>query len=290
MAVAVRESFGLPADEDWVKAVAAMPDAVANVPAFSVPMTDNEVALLTHRAQTTEAVSTDVQRFVRDHPEQWAGLYVDGGYVVAQFAGLTADLERRLRASVSPDAPLVVQSVPWTTEELDALRDRIRNDEWLAARYDLLDLGVDVRRNEVQLRVAAAKDEAIADIARHYGDSGMLVVTIDGVGATEAPRGSLLGHIVDANGASLSGLEVDLAPVEGNANPTHDVGIETNAQGRFHVGDIAAAEYVVRVSDATAPDGTHLEGPDRLLLVETRVTVEAGPISEVTIQVPAAQP
>jgi hypothetical protein len=285
-AVAFRESFDLPADSDWVQAVASMPDAVPNVPAFGMPLTDNEVALLTHRAQTTEAVSTEVQRFVRDRPEGWAGLYVDGGYVVAQFADLTPDLERRLRAGISPDAPLVVRSVRWTTDELDALRDRIRGDEWLPARYRLLDLGVDVRRNEVQLQVAASDDTAIDVIRRHYGDPEMLIVTIDGVGAEPAHEGSLFGHVIDANGASVPGLDVEHTPGRSSVSPTHDVGIATNASGVFYVADIAADDYLVRVYDSMASDGTYLEGSDRRLVGEMRITVNPGTTSEVTIDVP----
>jgi hypothetical protein len=126
-AVAFREKIGLRSDLAWVRLVADDPAAQAGIPSVGVPLMPDELAALEQRASTAKAVALVVEDYIADHPEQYAGHYIDpaSGVVTAMFTEAIPAHEAALLARVRPGAPLRVRLARWTMAELGAVQARI---------------------------------------------------------------------------------------------------------------------------------------------------------------------
>lgn len=175
-AVTFRKSFGLRADDAWIRLVATNPSALANVATYSIPILDSEVVHIADR----ETVLADLERFRMAHIDSWGGYYFAGNLVVVLLIDPTGSVERELRSAVPP--PLLVRTARWSFQELTDVSIRISDDPWLQAKYHLLSAGADVEHNTVALEVSSADQAAPAEITRHFNLGDQLTVTIDGAG------------------------------------------------------------------------------------------------------------
>jgi len=175
-AVAFRKSFGLRADDAWIRLVATNPRALANVTTYSIPILAAEVAHIADR----EMVLADLEQFRMGHVASWGGYYFGGNLVVVMLIDPTGTVEQELREAVPP--PLLVKAARWSFQELTDLSIRISDDPWLQAHYHLLSAGADVEHNTVALEVSSADPAAPAEIARYFNLGDELTVTIDGTG------------------------------------------------------------------------------------------------------------
>lgn len=289
-AIDFRTSFGLRADEAWVRRVAADPAANPRKSRYGIPLTPSEVAELVARAATTGALTDVVQAYGVDHPDDFVDVFVDAaqGRVIAQFAREIERHEAALRKLVAPDAPLDVEAVQYTHEELQVLFDRVVHDGWLDERgYDLLDAGINTRANRVELYVSTADPDAVQTIAAHYDAGPMFEVTTDGIGWTQLPRGTLRGVAVDAHGTPVPALVVRLQP---DVPPgTRLMGgpplqTETTARGRFEL-DVPALGYEVTFHSQFGRDGRYLEFVEQVQVGQSRTEVIAEAVTVLVVEV-----
>ncbi|HEU4673556.1 MAG TPA: hypothetical protein VFS32_11715 [Candidatus Limnocylindrales bacterium] len=286
-AAAFRRSVGLRSDDAWLRSVASAPDAMAAVARFGVPLMPPEAAELEMRASSADAIAAVVSAYGTQHPDDYVGLVADpqSGRVVAKFARNVELHEKALRTLIAPAAPLDVVKVQWTKDELESLAHRISHDGWLRAqRYDLLDLGVDIASNRVQLLVSTADPDAVVRITDHYQAQGKLVVTTDGTGVTLLPTGSLSGVALDHAGRPVAGLDVEFHPDIAGAGPRGDRGLETDSGGRFSI-TTQATGYTVVLLSSRGPDGEELTGSDRIEVGSARADIPTGGSTFVVVEV-----
>jgi hypothetical protein len=282
-ATAFRGTSRLPAAEAWVRQVAANPVALANVPQYGVPLTTAEIELITSRAKSLTDVRRVMDRFAAEHPDAWAGDYVDGGVLTAVLVDPTGSLRDELLGAIATNAPFSVKTARWTLAELTTLKERVLHDFWLSSRYHLLDLGVNVEANLVELQVSSADESAPARILEHFGAGDQLKVTIDGTGVAELPMGRINGIALDAAGRPVAGLAVELESDVPGVNPTSDVGYETASDGTFMIPDVPATGYTVRLYHQVDRDGKPLPHADWIQAGSKRLEVKPGEVSDARI-------
>ena len=278
-AIRFREGVGLRSDPAWVRSVAERPDAVFE---FGIPMTPDELAEFQLRNANADAVIETVKAYGTDHPDAWAGAYIDSDRnVVAMF---TRDLDAHavaLRSRVGAGAPLIVRQVDWTDAELQAVFRRIRDDvhqrTWFLV-HDIypLGVGVDTVANQVSVEVSSARSDLDALLEARYDAVGMLAIDSDGTGARLMPTGTLAGRVIDATGTPVAFVDLELTSDVAGAGSLSDVGLRTDAKGRFEIPDVTAVTYYVLVYTYDEVSGKRVLGhapatvrPDRT----TKVTI-----------------
>ncbi len=285
-AIRFREDFGLRSDLAWVRSVARMPDAMFE---FGIPMTPDELATLQRRNASADAIIETVKSYGAEHPDAWAGAYIDSDRnVVAMF---TQDLdvhEAALRSRLGPAAPLIVRGVDWTDVQLQAVFRRIQDDGlkrgwFLAHGIYPLGLGVDTIANQVEVEVSSARTDLDAVLEARYDAFGMLEITSDGTGARLMPTGTLAGRVVDATGAPVALAGIELTSDVTGAGTVSDVGMITDSKGRFEIPDVTAVTYDVIVYTFDSSDTKHVLG-------HAPATVLPGRTTNVTITIRTAEP
>jgi hypothetical protein len=280
-AVALRESFGLPSDDRWIRFVASDPQSLANVEKYSIPMTDTEVAEFRARIADRQTVLGHLEQFGNGHTDAWGGYYLDGDEIVVLLIDPTGAVEKELRTAVP--APFLVKQARWPLEELMDLSIRVSYDPWLQAHYHIMSGGADVEHNTVALEVSSADRAVPAKIADHFKVGDKLPVSIDGTGAALLPKGAVTGRATDASGKPAAGLDVELVPDIPGVD-TGEIGLSTGADGSFEIGDIAATGYQIRL--VVGPETTgHPEASQGTQAGAARVEVKAGKTTYVTITV-----
>jgi hypothetical protein len=273
-AMAFRDTWGLPADRNAVVVLGGDPSAVKNAAEFGVPLTIPELKTLLRRATGVDRVRDAFVRYGKEHPEAWGGMAIADEQIVVLLANDDGRHARELRRLVNPHTPLAIEAARWSLAEVEALRALIPRDPWFQERFDLLDLGIDVERNKVELRVSSADRAVIDAITAHYGADGMLDVTIDGTAVTSLPTGHIRGQVFDrGTGLPVPGLTVELVGDIPGAAGQGDVGKGTSELGRFEYRDVAATGYDVRLYRDCDAEGRHLEGRDRVLLETAHAAV-----------------
>jgi hypothetical protein len=280
-----REQARLEASRSWVEHVALDPDALANLRRYGVPLTSAEINILSQRAKSIADVRRVTDAFAAGHPEAWAGDYTAGGQLVVVLVDPTGTLSDELGAQIDPGAPFRIRTGRWTLAELTALKERIKGDFWLRNRYELIDLGVNVARNVVELEVSSADPSAPAEIAANFDVGEQLVVTIDGTGVLALPTGTIRGQVQYADGTPATGLVVELKGDIPGAGSTGDVGNGTGDDGIFVFRDVAATGYEVRLFSPYDRQGEWLEYPDWIPVGSKRVEVLPGETTDVVIVV-----
>jgi Carboxypeptidase regulatory-like domain len=284
-AVEFREQARLPASTAWVQVVARDPRALANLPKYGVPLTANEISLLDARANSIAAIRSVIDKFAAEHPEAWAGDFTQNGQLVAMVVDPSGDLINSLNSQVAPNAPLLVKPARWTLRALDALKKRVLSDFWLSAHYHVVDLGVSVGRNLVELQVSSADLSVPGKIGAHFDVGEQLAVTIDGTGVASLPRGSIAGRVVDGNGRGVPGLAVELVAAVPGLNATGDVGIATGDDGSFLIRDVPATSYTVRILSQLDARGSELPHLNWILMGSGDVEVKEGQTANVEVVV-----
>jgi hypothetical protein len=284
--IAFRQRAGIRADEAWVRAVATAPGIEEGIRQFGIPLTPAELAQLQARIQGEDAIVAAVQSYGAEHPEAWAGVYIDrpSGTVVVQVVGDVDEHTAAIRSMIDPGANLEILPARWTLQQLKDLSTSITHGGWLYAQgYDLLDLGYNLKRNLVELVISSNDPDDVARIERHYDVGPMLTVSIDGTGVTSLPTGTLRGRAIGADGQPVAGLDVELVGAMPGSGPRSDIGQETDAHGTFSFPDVTATEYQIRLLSNVSSAGTVLEGADRIEVGSGHAVVEPGGATFVTI-------
>lgn len=280
-----RQGARLASSRSWVEHVAVNPDALANLARYGVPLTSAEINILSQRARSIADVRRVTDAFAAEHTEAWAGDYTAGGQLVVVLVDPTGSLSDELGAKIDPGAPFRIRTGRWTLAELTALKERIKGDFWLRNRYELIDLGVNVARNVVELEVSSADASAPAEIVANFDVGEQLAVTIDGTGVLSLPTGTIRGQVQYADGTPATGLVVELKGDIPGAGSTGDVGNGTGDDGIFVFRDVAATGYEVRLFSPYDRQGEWLEYPDWIPVGSKRVEVQPGETTDLVIVV-----
>ena len=194
-AIRFRKTFGLRADEAWIRLVAADPDSEEGRIEYGVSLTPEEFADLAGRSVAVEAIREPVISYGLAHPDDWAGAYIDqqrDGILVAQFS---ANIEHRqaLMSGLGPSARLEILPVQYSLKYLKAQAARIHGTEdwFLTIPAYLESYGVDESANRIHLRVSSVDPRVQDIIEEHFGWPGLTKVESDGTGANLLPFGTL---------------------------------------------------------------------------------------------------
>lgn len=270
VAIRLRSRLGLSTAEDFVRALARDSDAIArglSSSGYGFPLTEAELRLLEGRARDVKAVKQVMNTYAADHPESWAGMFVQTatGVVVARFTGELPTHRAALARLLHVDARYEVQPARWTKVELDSLADRVRAEELWFRSVDaqLTGSGTDIISNQTLIYVRSNRADIGQIVTDHFDAEGRMRVDVEGPLPWTGPRGNLIVVARDAAGAPVPNLDCilksDNSSAEGNLLVTDDdgrcrflrvpaVGMSVVLQGRVgqEVLDFGRAQTTVR--------------------------------------------
>ena len=270
-----RQDFGLRADEAWVRSVAADPNSTTDL--LAIPLTKAEAIEFQGRQERLSGVAGLAQRYAADHPEQFAGLFIDQQHklVVIQFTG---DIERHraeLAKLIPGEAePLAVRLAANSKADLEALMERISSDtDWFkTVDAAFSSAGLDEMTNQVDMEISSANPAAPALILQHFGvGPAVLRIESDGTGILLQPRGKVRGRVLLANGKpppADSSLGLDWSPdvpaPGSGACGIGDMGFGVGQDGRFEL-PCAPGGWTIKVFKET-PNGRKLVGQGHVVV------------------------
>jgi hypothetical protein len=248
-AVRIRTSFGLRADEAWIRQVAADPNSWRGTSTYGTALTPAEYAELQARQTSAEAVIETVESYGRTVPLEWAGLFIDhqaGGVVAVQFTGHLEEHSTRIGRLISPAARVEMRLVRWSLVDLEAFREGVVDAEaWFAevdAQVDALDVRTD--KNQVVVRVSGRNPLAEEQILEHFGGAGWLAVESNVIASWDGQRGSLRVRAITVAGDPVSGLDCVALPDEPSAGSDR---APTDADGMCRITELGATWYSVEL-------------------------------------------
>src|SRR4051794_27566812 len=158
-AVALRRSYGLRTDLEWIGRVMADPAADTS---FGTAMTAQEVEELFARTARSEEIRGTMQAYGEAHRDEWGGLFVEqatGGTIVGLFTAHLENHRAALAATLRSPVRWDVREVRWPERDLLALQERIVADaSWLESIDSPFQAaGVDTVRNVVMVAVSSAR-------------------------------------------------------------------------------------------------------------------------------------
>jgi hypothetical protein len=248
-AMQARQELGLRADEGWVREVAMNPDAVMD---WGVPLLPFEAAQLSDRPTGDDVVTTTVREYLDAHADISGGLYIDqarGGVVTALVTTDPTAHELAIRALLDGPAPVAVRQVRWTEAELDALQERIGNDQAFLAGLParMTTSSVDIIGNRVELSISSAVPDAAERIATHLGTpQGQLTVHSDGTGLLLQPTGRIVGRIIAPAGTDMSAFSPQYE-ADVDIGVRDAMGIAVAPDGTFTIDDLPPTGYTVTI-------------------------------------------
>jgi hypothetical protein len=244
-----RQELGLRADEAWVRAVAANPDAIMD---WGFPLLPFEADQLAERPTGDDAVTNAVRQYLEAHPDISGGLYIDqarGGVVTALVTTDPAVHEAAIRALLDGPAAVVVRHVRWTEAELTDLQERISTDQGFLASLpaQMTTSSLDIIGNRVELDISSAVPDAAERIAAHHGaQPGQLTVRSDGTGLLLQPTGRILGRIIAPAGTDMTALSPQYE-ADVDIGPRHAIGILVEPDGTFVIDRLPPTGYTITI-------------------------------------------
>ena len=250
----LRALLGLPNDEAHVRALAEDADAVERgKSAWGFPLTAEELAVIEARARNMDQVGEVVRSYAVDHPDTWAGMFVDtpAGSVIAQFTRDLPAHRQALAALLHPDAKLEIRPAQWTLAELKALNQSVRDDEaWFESiDTELIANGVDVSGNKVQVTIRTNREDDVApEVLTHFNAAERMAVLFGG-GIWTGGSGDLVVVVRDPNGNPLPNLECAIEADDPDAFRGDPTLFETDDRGRCRYRNIPADVMTVSIRD-----------------------------------------
>jgi Trypsin len=170
-AMRFRESFGLRADPDFVRA-ARLDKVNYSSDAYGIPLSGLEVEELFRRARIQSAMGTSLD-YARKQPG-FGGAYLDqqnGGRPVFLFLALDPAVEANLAALLPEGADLQLALAKRTEDELAALRDQVVSDELgtTIGASQVVRVASDKRMNKVLIGVMGLNTETEKRLRDRYG-------------------------------------------------------------------------------------------------------------------------
>ncbi len=213
-AMTERRGFGLRSDEAWVRAVAANP--LARIQMLDFPMLPQEEVEFQGRQQAFDRVTGMAQRYAAEHPDQFAGLFVDQVHrlVVVRFTGDVETHRAGILKLLPGGGPLDVRLARFSSADLEALAERITQDlDWFRSiDAAFTSAGLDEINNQVELGISTANAAAPGLILEHFGvPPEELSITSDGTGVQLQPRGKVRIRVTKADGSPPGPNEYMLA-------------------------------------------------------------------------------
>lgn len=280
-AVAFRKHFGLRADETWVLAVAANPDAQVGVSEFGVPLLPEEFADLTSRTW-----DPDLFQHVRGYgllfPEDFGGarINLEGSGVVIYFAHRVERHRAALSNLTPPGSEVDVRAVEWSLAELIRFKEAVISEhEWFTSLGVTVTAAEDIADNTVHLRYRGPQ-AAAGPIEAHFGNPSWLRAVWVGPRPWEGPRADLTIKVADPDGDPVAGLRCRVTPVDPSVDPGPDTVWATDSTGICRLEDLPTALFEVTLHAWTA------SGLDPRPLQTLRVAVRPGG-SSITVVVRA---
>lgn len=277
-AVRFRRTFGLRADEFWIRKVAADPGA--DWLAFGTPLSSEELDDLERRnGAGFETMKQAVIAYGMAHKGEWAGAFTDqarGGILVIQFSGHLDQHRAALASTLQPDAKVEFRAVRWSLGELEAQAQRLRGtDSWFRTIPAVLQsYGVDITTDRIKVRISSVDPLAAGMIEDHFGLSGMIDVESDDTGAMLVPTGMLRVFARDGAGHPVRGLRCEARPDIGDA--VDGGGTETDRAGRCRLKLPATGTWVLLIQGS---------GPTRTVVGIGRAVVTPEQESDLVIEV-----
>ena len=284
-AVRLRTEYGLRRDLAWIAEVAADPTAST---AFGTPLLPSEEARLFARNELPDPVRAVLDEY--GHTNVFGGLYIDNENVrvVTLWTTDPAIHEAAIRPLLPACHPVAFLQVTWSEDELRTWQDRIAADtDWaIEIPAAIVSIGADIVENVVLVGVSSANPAAAARIAAHYdAPAGMIRVDSDGTGAHLLPGGTVVGHVVLADGSPPGPNDLMLdhgSPDDppGWCGGPGDVGYGVGEDGRF--------EFPCKTGRRTIVlrDWVATEGGDHPVVASVVVEVPADGEVEVEIRLP----
>jgi len=243
-AIRIRTEFGLRSDVAYIRQVAA--DPTASSVQFSVPMLPAEIAEINRRMLSVDAIRGLVVRYTEDHPEEFAGIYIDhdnGGALTTMWTGHLDQHAAAIRELVSGSKAVAFRSARHSYRDLYAIQERIAADwEWMRA-FEIAPtgVGVDILKNVVEVDISSANENATTLILDHYQlGPEFLEVISDGTGAALLQWGTVRGRVVDilgqAPGERIAGELILQWTSDGPGDcGSGDIGFGLGPDGSFEV-------------------------------------------------------
>lgn len=270
-AIAFRQRFGLRADETWVRAVAADPDAQIGVREFGLPLLPEELNDLQSRTWDPDLFQ-QVRQYGLLFPDDYGGarINVEGSGVVIYFA----DRVDRHRAALSNLTPLgskvEVRNVEWSLVELIHFKEAVLTEQaWFESVGVIAKAGEDIADNAVHLRYQGP-EAAAALIEEHFGNPTWLRARWLGPLPWEGPRADLTIKVVDLDGDPVAELRCQATPVDPTVDPGPDAVWGTDNDGVCVIDDLPTVQFEVTLHEMTSA------GLDPDPVKSLRVAVELG--------------
>jgi hypothetical protein len=284
-AARLRTEYGLRHDLAWIRQVAADPTAVLD---FGVPMLPAETASLFARNDLPDPVRPILDAY--GHTDEFGGLYIDnaqGGVVVLLWTTDPAVHDAAIRPMLPACHPVEFRQVRWSERALRGWQDRISADmDWMTdIAAKAIGVGADTAANVVNIDISSANPDAADLIVAHYAaPDGMIRVISDGTGAHLLPSGTVVGHVLMADGRppGMNDLMLDAG------SPDDPPGWCGGGDIGYGVGEDGRIEFPCKVGRRTilvkdwVPD-EHAEHP---IVASLIVLVPAGGEVEVEIRLP----
>ena len=289
--ITTRHALGYREDEAWVRSVIVHPASVLRM---------SRLLLMPDEAREYDGALSSalnyapvLAQYAKDHPDEWAGWYVDGGDITVL---VTRDLDQhkaRIEALFALALEVTVKKARWSQADLRGLmRTRIAQSdliEWLDGRgIEVEGYGLRTAENRVGIDVTTERtdidEEAVkAMIAAHLGDDGhgaaWIQILVEFVPpAPDLAKGALVVSVVDPGGRPVVEGDVQLTPDVPRANGSliTDCLLETTVElqpGVCRWPRIAATGYDVTVWRTYLEDSM---GSGRVVVApdgETRLTI-----------------
>jgi hypothetical protein len=246
-AIAVRERYGLRADEIWVRAVATDPRSVTPED-WGIPLLPDELGDLLSRRW-----SNDLLLQVRDYglqfPDDFATAAINQK-ASGVWVAFTANLERHRAAlaTLPLDGPVEVRHMQWSLKDLEHHLDEIKSEKaWIESLgAEWVDPVVYELENRVVIRYEGPEGLE-GQIESHFGSPAWLLARWEGPGEWKGPRGDLLIQVRDAAGRPVRDVWCELISEDRrHVVQTGDISFGTGPSGDCAFPNMPAIAYLVR--------------------------------------------
>lgn len=283
--VATRKLYGLRADPEWVRAVAADPAAQAGIIQFGIPLTPAEQSDIQGR-RWDENLLRQAQAYCTSVAEDCSGAYINlkGSGVIVDIAHNIDRHKQTLRNLVADPNLVEVHGVQWSAAELDNFKQQVTADRaWFdTIGVEMMQVDRSINDNFIHVDYMAPTDAASQAIEGHFGNPSWLRAEWVGPAPWVGPRADLRIKIRDTKNRPGVGIRCDIQPA--NAAEGVDLGevvFATDDDGVCRAEGIPAVAYRVRLFRSL--DGHE----ERIKIPELRVILPATG-REVTVRIPAS--
>jgi hypothetical protein len=282
-ATAFRTRVGLRADLEWIREVAARPEAHVGVDVYgNVPLMPFERAELESRPPMDSGVLQRAQSYHYVAPDYAAAFYDEQkrNMLVITFKSNVQAHWEALLAYLPRGTVFEVRQVEWSAVELDAFADLVEAEKawfptigaqfWSASAFE--------REDVVDVRYLGPQDAGPL-IEAHFGNPSWIRAQRDGPLPWTGATGDLVIDVVEADGRPVRDVWFSFDSEHSEVVVNSALPITTNTEGRCVVKRLPAVAYLVRMKV--------LVDEQFLPLKEFRVELEPGGTHvEVEVEVP----